>query len=73
MLFTKVKTWVIKLNCVLFFTKFEISKLKGLVLRADFRPKPCSKQKLATSWGSSSKREGLREKSFQILNHAYLR
>ena len=59
----------LKLNGRPFFTKFDISKLKGGVWRADFRRKNAAKWKLATLRGSSSKTGGLRENSFQILTH----
>ena len=60
---------LLKLSGRQFFSNFENSKLIGVVLRADFRPKPGPKRKLATSRGYSSQTGGLREKSFQILNH----
>ena len=60
---------LLKLNGRQFFTKFELSKLKGGVWRADFRRKNAAKWKLATLRGTSSKTGGLRENSFQILTH----
>ena len=60
---------LLKLSGRQFFSNFENSKLIGVVLRADFRQKPGPKWKLATSRGYSSQTGGLREKSFQILNH----
>ena len=44
MLMKKVKPWVTKTKLLaIFHLKAEISKLKGLVLRADFRRKRSSK------------------------------
>ena len=60
---------LLKLSGRQFFSNFENSKLIGVVLRTDFRQKPGPKRKLATSRGYSSQTGGLREKSFQILNH----
>ena len=53
---------MLKLSGRQFFSNFENSKLIGVVLRTDFRQKPGTKRKLATSRGYSSQ-TGVSEKN----------
>merc|ERR1712131_194235 len=53
---------LLKLSGRQFFSNFENSKLIGVVLRTDFRQKPGTKRKLATSRGYSSQM-GVSEKN----------